>query len=191
MRAGIFDPDHCRSRSHRSDLSVGATARLVDGRLPRRRRERRRELQPPISQGQPPHATHSQPNGQRCSPDQREHLRDCVSPLSPPSGTQPGHRGNRSSTVSPDLVDPAPRSPLRRTRPSRHQTIQAKAHCKNDSATPNSRLSDRTTQSSTQPSTGTVIFDPVLPDARSRSGVNAEAGNSARVRQSRLAPGVP
>jgi hypothetical protein len=160
MRAGIFDPDHCRSRSHRSDLSVGATARLVDGRLPRRRRERRRELQPPISQGQPPHATHSQPNGQRCSPDQREHLRDCVSPLSPPSGTQPGHRGNRSSTVSPDLVDPAPRSPLRRTRPSRHQTIQAKAHCKNDSATPNSRLSDRTTQSSTQPSTGTVIFDP-------------------------------
>jgi len=89
--------------------------------------------------------------------------RDCVSPLSPPSGTQPGHRGNRSSTVSPDLVDPAPRSPLRRTRPSRHQTIQAKAHCKNDSATPNSRLSDRTTQSSTQPSTGTVIFDPALP----------------------------
>jgi transposase len=40
---------------------------LVGGRLPRRRRERGRELQPPVSQGQPPYAAHSQSVGQRRS----------------------------------------------------------------------------------------------------------------------------
>jgi hypothetical protein len=43
--------------------------------------ERRRELQPPISEGQPTHAAHSQPNGQRHSEDERKHLRHCLSPL--------------------------------------------------------------------------------------------------------------
>jgi hypothetical protein len=57
-------------------------------------------------------------------------------------------------------IDPAPGSSLRRTGPSRHQSIQAKAHCTNDSATPKSRLSYRTTESSTQPSRRAVIFDP-------------------------------
>jgi hypothetical protein len=65
--------------------------------------------------------------------------------------------------VSTDLADPAPGSPLRRTGPSRHQTIKAKAHSENDPATPNTRLSDRTTKSSAlQSSTGAVIFDPVV-----------------------------
>src|SRR5205823_3512340 len=32
-------------------------------------------------------------------------------------------------------ADPAPGSPLRRTGPSSHQTIEAKAHCENDPAT--------------------------------------------------------
>ena len=79
--------DHCRSWSHRGDLSVGGTAFFMGGRLPRRRTERRRELQPPISEGQPPPAAHSQPNGQRCNEDERKHLRHCVSPLGHAPGT--------------------------------------------------------------------------------------------------------
>ena len=80
----------------------------------------------------------------------------------PRLGHQQSHRGDCPSTVSVDLVDPAPGSPLRRTRPSRHQTIEAKAHCENDPATPKPRLSDRSTESSIlQPSTRAVIFDPV------------------------------
>ena len=46
----------------------------------------------------------------------------------------------------------------------RGQTIQATAHLEDDPATPKPRLSDRTTESSTKPSTSAVIFDPgVLP----------------------------
>jgi hypothetical protein len=37
-------------------------------------------------------------------------------------------------------INPAPGSPLRGTRPSRHQTIEAKAHCENDPANPKDRL---------------------------------------------------
>src|SRR4029077_6472711 len=59
-----------------------------------------------------------------------------------------------------DLADSASGNPLRRTGPSSHQTIQISAHVENDSATPKSGLSDRTTESSSQPSTSAVIFDP-------------------------------
>ena len=149
--SGFGAADHCRSRSHRSDLSLRETSLLVGGRMPRRRRERGRELQPPVSEGQPPHAARSQSGGQRRSQGQRKHLRDCLSPLGPAPGTQSNHRGDCPSTVSADLDDSAPGSPLRRTRPGRHQTIEAKAHCKNDPATPKPRLSDRTTESSTTP----------------------------------------
>jgi hypothetical protein len=63
--------------------------------------------------------------------------------------------------VSPDLANPAPGSPLRRTRPRRQQTVEAKAHFEDDSAAPKPRLPDRTAESSTtQPSTAGVIFDP-------------------------------
>jgi hypothetical protein len=74
-------------------------------------------------------------------------------------GTQSGHRDHRPSTVSADLVDLAPGSSLRRTGPGSHQTIQISAHVENDSATPTAGLSDRITESSSQPSTGVVIFD--------------------------------
>src|ERR1700752_4664164 len=47
---------------------------LVGGCLPGRRRERRCELQPPLSQGQPSHATPTQPDGQCRSQNQRKHL---------------------------------------------------------------------------------------------------------------------
>jgi hypothetical protein len=95
-----------------------------------------------------------------------------VSPLGPASGTQSNHRGHCPSTVPADLVDPTPGSSLRRTGPSHHQTIEAKAHCENDPATPKPRLSDRTTDSST-PEFSTkaraVIFDPAA-DGRTTSG---------------------
>jgi hypothetical protein len=51
--------------------------------------------------------------------------------------------------MSADLANPTPRNPVRGTRPSGHQTIEAKAHCQNDPATPKPRLPDRTTQPST------------------------------------------
>src|SRR5262249_37345937 len=69
------------------------------------------------------------------------------------------------STVSTDLADPAPASSLRRTGPSGHQTIEATPHLEDDSPTPKTRLSDRATESSTQPSTSAVIFEPGVPPA--------------------------
>jgi hypothetical protein len=44
--------------------------------------------------------------------------------------------------------------------PIGQQTIKATAHLEDDPATPKPRLSDRTTESSTKPSTNAVIFDP-------------------------------
>ncbi len=85
--SGLSAADHCRSRSHRSDVSLREMSLLVGWCLPGRRRKRRRELQPSVPEGQPPHAAHSQPDGQRRSPDQRKHLRGCVSSLGPAVGT--------------------------------------------------------------------------------------------------------
>jgi len=79
-------------------------------------------------------------------------------------GTQSSHWGHRPSTVSANLVDPASGSPLRRTGPSGHQTIEATPHLQDDSATPKARLSDRTTEPSTEPSTSAVTFEPVDKD---------------------------
>jgi Transposase len=62
--SGFSAADHRRSRSHRSDLSLGEMSLFLGGCMPRRRRERGRELQPPVSEGQPPHAARSQPGGQ-------------------------------------------------------------------------------------------------------------------------------
>ena len=160
MRAGIFDRDHCRSRSHCRDLSLREVSLLLGGCLPRRRRERRCELQPPVAEGQPPHAALTQSGCQRCRKDQRKHLRNCVSPHGTASGARTNHRSHCPSTVSPHLADPAPGSSIRRTGPSGHQTIEAKTYGQNAPAAPKPRLSDRTTQPSTQPSTSAVIFGP-------------------------------
>src|SRR5207249_1301826 len=115
---------------------------------------------PPLSKRQPSHAAPSQSGCQRCSQDQGTHLRNCVSPLGPTPGTQPSDRSHCPSTVSTDLVDPASEGSLRRTGSSGHQTIEAKTHLQDDSATPKPRLSDRTTEPSTEPSTSAVIFEP-------------------------------
>ena len=139
--------DHCRSRPYRSDLSLREMPLLVGRCLPGRRRERGRKLQPPLSKGQPSHATLTQSSCECRSQDQRKYLRDRVSTLGPAIGTQSDHRSHCPSTVSTDLADPAPRSPLRGTRPGGHQTIEATAHLEDDPATPKLRLSDRTTKS--------------------------------------------
>ena len=70
--------------------------------------------------------------------------------------------GSARRSMSTHLVDPAPRSALRRTGPSRHQAVKAKAHEENDPATPTAGISDRITESSTQPSTSAVIFEPAV-----------------------------
>ena len=49
---------------------------------------------------------------------QRKYLRGCVSPSGAALGTQSNYRRDCSSAVSADLVDPAPGSPSRGTRPS-------------------------------------------------------------------------
>jgi hypothetical protein len=82
-RSGFSATNYCRSRSHRRDLSFGEAALLLGWRLPRRRRERGRELQPPVSARQPLHAAVAQSGCQRRSQDQRKHLRDRLSPLGP------------------------------------------------------------------------------------------------------------
>ena len=106
------------------------------------------------------HMRRTQSSGKCRSQDQREHLRDRVSSLGPPPGTQSSDRSDCPSTVSADLADSASRSPLRRTRPSGQQTIKATTHLADDSATPRPRLSDRTAEPSTKQSTSAVIFDP-------------------------------
>jgi hypothetical protein len=62
--------------------------------------------------------------------------------------------------VSVDLVDPAPRSPLRGTRSSGYQTISASTYRQNDPPTPQTRLPSRTTKSATRQLGRKVIFDP-------------------------------
>src|SRR5215471_15840496 len=79
--------------------------------------------------------------------------------------------------MSSHLVDPAQGSPLRGTRPSGHQTSEAKAHCQNDPATPKPRLPNRTTRSST-PNSSHVIFNPVVRRvARNLTAVRREHGH--------------
>jgi hypothetical protein len=60
FRGGLRAADHCRSRPCRSDVSLREMPRFVGRCLPRRRRERWCELQPPLSEGQPSHAAFTQ-----------------------------------------------------------------------------------------------------------------------------------
>ena len=95
---------------------VGATAAtfpsaknlvLVGGRMPRRRRERGSELQPPLSEGQPSHAAHSQSGCQRRGKVKGASSRLSIAAWYRASGTT-NHRGNRPSALSLDLEDSAP-----------------------------------------------------------------------------------
>src|SRR6516162_1833093 len=79
--------DHCRGGCHRSDFSFREASLLLGRHMPRRRRERRHQLQPQVAQRQPPHAALTQSGGQRCRQSQGKYLRNCVSPLRPPPRT--------------------------------------------------------------------------------------------------------
>src|SRR3982074_2721293 len=59
-RGGFSATDHCRSGCQGSDLRFRQESLLLGGGMPGRGRERGRELQPTLAEGQPPHAPHSQ-----------------------------------------------------------------------------------------------------------------------------------
>jgi hypothetical protein len=80
----------------------------------------------------------------------RMYLRNCLSALGPAPRTPPSHRGHCPSTVSVDLLDLAPKNPLRGTRSSGYQTISASTHRQNDPPTPQTRLPSRTTKFATR-----------------------------------------
>src|SRR5215472_48568 len=135
--------------------------RLLGGCLPRRRRECGSELQPPVSEGQPPYAAHSQSGCQRRRQGQRKYLRDCVSPSSTAPGTQSNDRGDCPSAVSSHLEDFAPGNPLRGTGPVGERKVEASARCENDSGTPKPWLPGRIIESCQSRLSG-MIFDPAL-----------------------------
>ena len=93
---------------------------------------------------QPSHAADSESSCQCSGQAQRKHLRDSLSPLCTASRTQSNHWNNCPQTLSLGLEDIAPRNPLRGTRPRSQQSVQAKAHPKNDPSTPQAWLPNRT-----------------------------------------------
>src|SRR6516162_9269465 len=107
-------------------------------------KERGSEPQPPLAAGQPSHAADSESSCQCGGQTQRKHLRDSLSPLRATSRTQSNHWNNCPQTLSLGLEDIAPRNPLRGTRPRSQQSVQAKAHPKNDPSTPQAWLPNRT-----------------------------------------------
>jgi len=100
----------------------------------------RSEPQPPVTAGQPSCAADSESSCQCGGQTQRKHLRHSLSPLRASSGTQSNHWNNCSQTLSLGLEDIAPRNPLRGARPRGQQSVQTKAHPKNDPSTPQAWL---------------------------------------------------
>src|SRR6516165_11331606 len=93
---------------------------------------------------QPSHAADSESSCQCSGQTQRKHLRDSLLPLRAASRTQPNHWNNCSQTLSPGLEDLAPRNHVRGTRPRGQESVQAKAHSKNDPSTAQAWLPNRT-----------------------------------------------
>ena len=85
-RRGFGATDYRRSGCQSSDLPLSQKALLVGRGMPGRGRERGREPQPALAQGQPPDAPHSQSSCECCGQTQGEHLRDRV----PSSSAAPG-----------------------------------------------------------------------------------------------------
>src|SRR6516165_8445790 len=133
---------------------------LVGRCMPGRRRERRSELQPPVTEEQPPHAAVTQSGCERRRKGQRKHLRNCVSPHGTASWARTNHRSHCASTVSPDLADHAPGSSIRRTGPSGHQTIEAKTHGQKYSGSSETSAIESNHPTLNPASTSAVIFEP-------------------------------
>ncbi len=87
---------------------VGATAATLDGRVPWQRGERRRELQSPLPQGQPPDATRPESSSERRGEGQGDDLRHRVSPARPAPRARPSDWRHRSPALSSHLEGPTP-----------------------------------------------------------------------------------
>ena len=86
VRSGrrLRSADHgWRSVPRFRNVSLTQAPRVVDGCVPRHRRERRQELQSPLPEGQPADATRSESGRERRREGQGHHLRDCLSPACP------------------------------------------------------------------------------------------------------------
>src|SRR5215469_3827118 len=151
--------------------------------MPRRRRERGSEPQPPVAAGQPSYAADSESSCQCSGQAERKHLRHSLSALCAAPRTQSNHWNNCSQTLSLGLEDIAPRNPLRGARPRGQQSVQTKAHPKNDPSTPQAWLPNRTEPFSiTHPSMTAIsdlatVFDPA-------SRISKEAGRCQEVSSS-------
>ena len=95
--------NHCRGGCQGSDLRFRQESGLVGRSMPGRRRERRREPQQTLAQGQPSNAPHSQSSCQCCRQTQRKYLRDRLSSFRAASRTQQKHRSHCASPLSVDL----------------------------------------------------------------------------------------
>ena len=127
--------------------------------MPRGGRERRSEPQPPVAAGQPSYAADSESSCQCGGQTQRKHLPDSLWPLCAASGTQSNHWNNCPQTLSLGLEDIAPGNPLPGARPRGQQSVQAKAHPKNDPSTPQAWLPNRTEPFSISDHSMTAISD--------------------------------
>src|ERR1700751_6045675 len=102
------------------------------------------ERQPPVAARQPSDAADSESSCQCGGQIQGKHLSNSLSPLRAAYGTQSNHWNNCPQTLSLGLEDIAPRNPVRGTWPRGQQSVQAKAHPKNDPSTPQAWLPNRT-----------------------------------------------
>jgi Transposase len=135
--------DRRGSGRHRRDLSFRSQPFFLGGRLPGSRRDGRSQSQSSVSEGQPSYAAHPQSGSQRRGQAEGKHLRDPLSPLCAAYGAQSNHRGDCSSSLSLNLEDSAPRSPLRGTGPDREQKVEAEPREENDPRASKSRLPGR------------------------------------------------
>ncbi len=101
------------------DLSVAQASRLVGGRLPRRRGERGRQLQPSLAERQSADAPLAESGRQCRRQDERQYLRAGLSPTGAAARPRTNDRRDCASSLSSDLEDSAPGRLVRGTRTGR------------------------------------------------------------------------
>ncbi len=97
--------------------------------------------EPPLPEGQPSYAAHSQSVRQRRSQVEGNHFPDRLYPTGVAPGTQSDHWCDCPSTLSSDLDHFAPGCALRRARPRSECKVKTQAHYADDSGTSQPRLS--------------------------------------------------
>src|SRR4029077_8603340 len=101
---------------------------FLGGSVPRRGRERGSIQEPPLAEGQPPYAAHSQSVCQCRSQVERNYFPDHLRPTRVAPRTQSDHRRHCPSPLSPNLDHSAPGGALRRTRPRSERKLKTQAH---------------------------------------------------------------